>query len=164
MLIRVNRSLSEATKKLTKKFELLECRQQPALMVKQSKVINLSKHSLDDTSFNVLEQGLNFAVAPRRIPHKDIICCIEDSVKILPEEKAEEVRQDCAAILRKAKPPKSNISGEEAGTLRNLCTNKDIMVMKADKGNDTVKMDSEDYHNKMIEHLTPSGSYKKIGK
>ena len=37
------------------------------------------------------------------------------------------------------------------------------MILKADKGNATVILNANDYHTKMIEHLS-SGSYKKMDK
>ena len=39
--------------------------------------------------------------------------------------------------------------------------NKDTIILKADKGNDTIILNANDYHTKMIEHLS-NGSYKKI--
>ena len=81
ILLRVNRSFNEGSKKLSNKFDLLEFRQQPTLMVKKTNVMNLSKFSLYGASLNVLEHDHNFVAAPRKIPHEDIIYCIEDSIK-----------------------------------------------------------------------------------
>ena len=112
----------------------------------------------------ILKKGLNFAVAPRKIPLEEIICAIEDAVTTLPENEANEVRQDCAVILRRATPPKHNINKNEAAALKNMKTNNKIMIMKADKGNATVVMDTHDYLSKMEEHLTKGGSYTKLKK
>jgi hypothetical protein len=68
----------------------------------------------------VLEKGLNFVVSPSSIPVDNLICCIEDNIKTLADEDKEPIRQDCAVILRKSKPPRSNISREERLALRNL--------------------------------------------
>ena len=67
-------------------------------------------------------------------------------------------------ILRKAKPPKSNISKLEFEALKSLNSNPNIVVLKADKGGATVILNKEDYHNKMLDHLLNSGSYKKLDK
>ena len=83
MLLRVNKSFNEGSKKLSNKFDLLEFRQQPALMVRKTDVMNLSKCSLDGASLNVLEHDHNFVVAPRKIPHEDIIYCKEDYIKTM---------------------------------------------------------------------------------
>ena len=47
-------------------------------------------------------------------------------------------------------------------TLRNLRNNEDIIVLKADKGNVAVILDREDYDKKMLDHLSASGSYKRL--
>jgi len=64
--------------------------------------------------------------------------------------------------LRKAKPPKSNLSKEESLALRSLNQNKDIIVLKADKGGAAVILNKVDYRSKMFDHLHNSGSYKKL--
>jgi hypothetical protein len=69
------------------------------------------------------------------------------------------MRQDCSIILRKARPPKSNISKEEHTALKNLKNNENLVIIKADKGGATVLMNHNDYKKKMIEHLSESGSY-----
>jgi hypothetical protein len=66
---------------------------------------------------------------------------LEDSIKYFLEVEAEELRQECVAVLKKDKPPKSNINEDESRALKNLHTNKDIMVMKVYKGNVTIIMD-----------------------
>jgi hypothetical protein len=77
------------------------------------KVVNLSSHELNHSELSVLNKGLNFAISPSSIPVDNLICCIEDSIKTLADEDKDQVRQDCAVILRNSKPPKSNISKEE---------------------------------------------------
>jgi hypothetical protein len=77
------------------------------------KVINLSSHELDKVELSVLEKGLNFVISPTFVPVDNLICCIEDSIKNLTDEDKGHVRQDCAIILRRSKPQKSNISKEK---------------------------------------------------
>jgi hypothetical protein len=122
----------------------------------------LSSHNLKQPELSVLERGLNFAVSPSSIPVDNLICCIEDSIKTLADEDKEPIRQDCAVILRKSKPPRSNISREERQALRNLCNNTNLVILRADKGGAMVIMNQEDYNKKMNEHLSQSGSYRKI--
>ena len=47
--------------------------------------------------------------------------------------------------------------------LKKLKDRKDVMVLKADKGNATVILKTEDYQRKMIEHIE-SGFYREISK
>ena len=67
-------------------------------------------------------------------------------------------------ILRQSKPPKRNINKSEAVAIKNSKNNKEIMIMKADKGNATVVMNTTDYETKMVEHLTTTRCYKKLTK
>ena len=67
-------------------------------------------------------------------------------------------------ILRKGKPQKQNITNNEAETIKNLKNNKELMIMKEDKGNEMVVINSTDYEAKMVEHFTTTRCYKKLSK
>jgi hypothetical protein len=126
------------------------------------KVINLSNYDLKNEEVNILKKGLGFSIAPKTVPIENIICSVEDSIKNLSDEDKNAIRQDCALVLKKAKPPKSNISKMEHEAIKNLRNNENIVILKADKGGATVVMNRIDYNTKMIEHLTTTGSYKKL--
>ena len=66
---------------------------------KEKKVL---KSAIDDTTINILEQGLNFAITPSRIPFDKIIGNIEEAVPELLDDTAELIRQETASILRKS--------------------------------------------------------------
>ncbi|GLJ51823.1 hypothetical protein SUGI_1100970 [Cryptomeria japonica] len=100
-------------------------------------VVNLSPAHIDPLAFNFLKRGLNFALTPRNIPHIDFLIEIENAVRTLPLDVAEEVRQDCAVALRYAKPPKFNIPKAELLAFNNLMHNNDLIISRADKGNAT---------------------------
>lgn len=109
----------------------------------------------------VLKKGFNFAVTPKSIPKEEIICNIESGIQKLPKQQAEEIRQEVATILRKAKPPESNLTTEERLALKELKQDESILVLTADKGNATVVLDTEDYKQKM--HTLLAGpTYKEI--
>ncbi|GLJ24286.1 hypothetical protein SUGI_0463380 [Cryptomeria japonica] len=95
-------------------------------------VVNLSHVVNDPLAFNFLKRGLNFALAPRSIPHVDFLIDIENAA--LPIEVAEEVRQDCIVALQHAKPPKCNIPKDEILAFKNLMSNNDLIISRADKG------------------------------
>lgn len=105
------------------------------------KVINISTYELIKDEIKVLSKGLNFAVAPNRIPNEEIICDIEEGIKYLNDEDKDKVRQECTIILDKAKLPKKNLSSEQLKALKNLRGNDKIVIRKADKGGATVVMD-----------------------
>ena len=128
----------------------------------KKKVINISSYELISDEMEVLSKGLNFAVAPNRIPNEEIICDIEYGIKSLNDEDKDKVRQECAIILNKVKLPKKNLSNEQLKALKNLRCNHKVVTLKANKGGATVVMDKEEYNNKMRDHLHNSGSYEKL--
>lgn len=91
-----------------------------------NKVINLSSFSFPPSTFNILGKGLNFALAPRKILIEDIICDVEFRIRGLPDNIKDTIRQDCAVVFRKEKPPNNNINKDEFNALQSLNQNKDI--------------------------------------
>jgi len=122
-------------------------------------VINLSNKTFDPSVFSFLNKGLNFALAPSKIPTDDIIYNIEYGIKDLPNNVKETIRQDCVVVLRKAKPLKKNLNKVEFLALKSLRDNPDIVVLKADIGGAVVILDKLDYIHKMMDHVSSSGSY-----
>jgi len=92
------------------------------------------------------------------------MCDVEFGIRGLPENINDIITQDCIVVLRKAKPPSSNISRDEFDALKSLNLNKDIVVLKADKGGADFILNKEDYRQKMLDHLCNSGNYKKLAK
>ncbi|XP_045535026.1 uncharacterized protein LOC123721196 [Papilio machaon] len=124
-------------------------------------VINLSNKELSPSAVNILEKGLNFAPSPRRIPYEKVIGGIEEAISRnkLKTTDADILRQDVAVILRKAKLPPKNVTIKELSAIKELRTDPDILVLKADKGNATVVMNVSDYDNKINTLLNDSSTY-----
>ncbi|GJQ87067.1 hypothetical protein Trydic_g6826 [Trypoxylus dichotomus] len=103
------------TKKHVKKFEKLKPKKtntQPEQDICKT-VIDLSTLQLSQEQTKVLAKGLNFAVAPTRIPKEEVITQVECAIRRLPIEEAEEIRHKTCRIIQKAKPPARNITKEE---------------------------------------------------
>ena len=127
-------------------------------------VINLSSHQLTEDQRTVLERGLNFAPTPKHIPTTELITGCELALRDHPNQAAaENARAAIANIIRKAKPPKSNISRTEQVALRELKNNEEIIIARADKGNTTVLLDSNEYETKAKE-LLDAKPFQKLSK
>ncbi|CAH1110035.1 unnamed protein product [Psylliodes chrysocephalus] len=87
-----------------------------------------------------LAKGENFSVTPHTIPTEETISNIEAGIEKPLRDVKEEVCSESARILRKAKPPNSNISGGEKAAIRSLNEDKNIIILPADKGNTTFVM------------------------
>nr|XP_032511410.1 uncharacterized protein LOC116765884 [Danaus plexippus plexippus] len=129
-------------------------------------VVNLSKQTLDKETVEILKKGLNFAPVPSKLPFEDIICNVEECLhkNHVTREESEAIRQDVSYVLRRSKLPRQNISRQESVALKQLRNNEDLTVLRADKGNATVIMDTSDYDNKIIEILSDNSIYKKVNK
>jgi len=126
-------------------------------------VINLSDQKLEDSAISLLKKGLNFAVTPKSIPIEDILAVVEKAVKSLPEETAEEARQETVRILKNSSRPRQNLTRTEKAALKNLKLNTNLTILQADKGNATVILNSTDYKRKiasLLEQLT----YRRLAK
>ena len=102
-----NRRREWATKAQNKKFINLHNEQERKVQnvhEKNSNVINLSTTELNEDSIRVLEYGLNFAITPRSVPTKDLICNIESVIAHLPDDNAEEVRRNAQWSSKKREP------------------------------------------------------------
>lgn len=94
-------------------------------------VINLSDQPLSAEKATVLAKELN--CAPSVIPQQEIITQVECAIRTLPTNEAYKIRHETCQLLRRAKPPTSNISKAEEKALRKIKKNKDVVMLKADK-------------------------------
>lgn len=118
-------------------------------MNKTKWVINMSSRQLTESETSLLSKGLNFAPAPRKIPSQQIINEVESSLYNLDPVKRSEVRNPVVGVLSSAKPPMNNLTRDEMGAVKTLKNNKNIIILRADKGNATVVMNKKEYHDKM---------------
>ena len=101
---------------------------------------------------------------PREPPILEYITAIEKSCSQLQQGKAEELRGEIKAILKKisnSRPYKSNITKEEQQALRKLKKDENRMVLTADKGVSLLVLDKEEYIQK-AQHLLQQSNYKSI--
>ncbi len=132
--------------------------------VKDKWVKNLSSRPLSGTEKDVLARGLNFSVAPTRIPHVELITATESAIRnnnLNPSE-GEELRAKVTASLVNAKLPSSNLNKLEREAIKTLGSDKDIVILPADKGRCTVVLDKSEYHNKVCELLSDSKTYEPL--
>ena len=115
---------------------------------RQDWILNLSSYDLTTPERKVLKQSLNFTPAPSCVPKTDIIANVESGLRYHKDEGAAHQTRPARNILRKAKPPRRNITAEEKDALSKLRQNEKIVIAKADKGNMTVVMDKETYYKK----------------
>ena len=107
-------------------------------------VVNLSSKPLTSAEKSILERGLNFAPAPKNVPVPQMVAGVEQGLMKLGNlDLARDIRTRIVGVLMKAQPPTNNISRNESKAIKELKHDKDIIILKADKGGATVVMDEE---------------------
>ena len=119
-------------------------------------VRNLSRRPLTKAQEKILRHGPNYAIVTKEPPIGEYIAQVERVCQSLTQGEAEELRGEVKSIMKKIKPPKSNISKEEARAMKELKKDQDRIVLTADKGVSMVVMEREDYERKSEELLIQS--------
>ena len=109
-----------------------------------------------------LSLGFNFALCPKHIPVDEIISRMEQIAGMIKAD-GQLLREEVSRCLRKMRPITPTLEKEERKALANLKKDKDVLIMKANKGNATVLMNKVDYERKMTD-LLQSDDYIKIRK
>jgi hypothetical protein len=78
---------------------------------------------------------------------------VEKAVRALPEEAAEEVRQETVRILKAFGNPKDNLLVADMRAVRTLWTNADLTILPAVKGKAAVVLNTSDYNRKTAARL-----------
>ena len=125
-------------------------------------VINLSNKPLTPAQRSVLAKGPNYAVTPRQPPNLEYITAIEAACTKLSQQDAEELRADIKSP-KVLPPPKPNLTKVQNLALRELKSDRDHIILTADKGVAMVIMDRQDYINK-ANHLLNQSTYRSIAK
>ena len=116
--------------------------------IKKKWVVNISDRALNNNEISVLRKGLNFAITPKQIPTKEILASVESAISNLQRDQQDEVRNEVFCTLRQAKPPtEQNLTQDEKEALKDLSSDDEILVIKADKGSCTVVMNKVDYQD-----------------
>ena len=98
-----------------------------------------------------------FSVTSKTLPNKDIIATVKDAVKDLEKEEADTICAKVSLTLQNSKPPKDNLSNDERKALKELQSDKSIIILPVDKGRSTVIL-NRDFINNKLYYLKPTDS------
>ena len=124
-------------------------------------MVTLSKSPLIPAQESFLSKGPNFALAPTNSPNVEVVSTVELACQGLSEQDTQELRAEINYLLKRAKPPRYNITKEEKKALKELREDQDRMVLTVDKGVAMVVMDRKEYMDK-VEDLLTQLAYKTI--
>ena len=148
------KTFEKTKKQLKEKFEKLNVnpnkrRPDPTRPpIIKNPVLQLQKDNpLPPEAIALLSLGPKFAVTPKEIPKMEVMCEVEKCCLTLErqgkKEQAQEIRHNTADLLKKAKKPKSNLTGEQKKGLAYLKKNRDLSVTPFDKGQGFVTIEKE---------------------
>ena len=117
---------------------------QSTLPVNDGWVKNLSERGLTDAERGVLIKGLNFNI--RDAPKRQYLASLENALRSngIPYATQQEIRQAIIPNITR-KETFNALSKQETEALEGLKSNKDIIILPADKGRMTVVLDKPVY-------------------
>lgn len=139
-------------------------------------ITNLSSYRLNDTEKSILVLGLNFAITPSKIKASNFAVPIETlarKLKTLPLWRNSgiswtavnaKLRELAFTSTHSYRPKNFNLSKKQFAALTKLRRNKNIIILKPDKGNGVVVMDRTDYISKMMDILHDTNKFQHLPK
>ena len=140
-------------------------------------ISNFSSYNLNETEKSALTRGLKFSIPPKKIKKGDYLCQFEKLYREIDNEKLyDKAPFDKTTFQTKLKDiamssfyayntkdfKRSNLPKEEMDALRNLQSNKDILILKPDKGSGIILLDHNDYISKMNDILKDATKFKEV--
>lgn len=113
---------------------------------------------------SVLSKGLNFAIAPRKVPKRDIIVEVEKLRHIQNATGVNLSRSRIVNVLANAKSTRTNLTTGERTALNDLKSDNSIVILSADKGKGTVLLDRKEYEEKMYNILNDPSHFMKLNR
>ena len=132
-------------------------------------VNNLSSVNLTSEELELLKYGMDYAIPPSRISKTDIFTQFEMihrliSKDITDNEKKSELRTVMSHLAvsyyNSYSPSKSSL--KKHGIIKKLRGNKNIVIVKPDKGNGIVILDRGVYNNRIYEIINDGTKFKKL--
>lgn len=128
-------------------------------------MINESSEHFDEGELNLLNKGLKFTPKPVKLKTIETIVDIESMLKFKLPSIQNDIRKTSFDVIQRSKRKckKSNESAKkQLETIKKL-KEKDVVYVKADKGNQVVILDKSDYEERVNQLIDECG-YKKIKK
>ena len=134
-------------------------------------VTNLSNTRLSPDELDLLKNGLDFAIPPATINKTDIFTQFEKIHRLLTSDikneeygKKAELRTEMSHLAinyyNSYKPRRADL--KKHGILKRLRKNKDIVIVKPDKGNGVIILDRTIYDGKLYEIIQDTSKFKKL--
>ena len=132
-------------------------------------VTNLSQCNMPDDEMELLKNGLDFAIEPRVTNKTDVFTSFQKLNRLLTKEiKDEEVNPDLKTEMSHlarnyySTYKLSRVSLTKHGIMKMLPRNKDIIIVKPDKGNGLIILDRVMYNNSLSALICDVSKFRKL--
>jgi hypothetical protein len=137
-------------------------------------IYNYSDRILTDVETEVLSHGLKFGLPPNKLNYARFFLPFEELYEQLKDNKIYSDNNDGLNIIRsnlkamafKAfysfNPFRNSLNSDFIQVLKSLSGDKNLIVLKPDKGNGVVLMNRKDYHVKMMSMLNDGSKFQRI--
>ena len=132
-------------------------------------VTNLSSQQLKPEELNILKNGLTFSIKPPRLNCSDILTTFEQihhamKGKLKKQEDHAHLKIELAHIAQSYvssyRPTKSDL--KKYNILKNIRSNKDIIILRPDKGNGVVILDRKSYIESCYNIINDNSKFKSL--
>ena len=123
-------------------------------------VVNKSKQTFTTEEMDLLNHGLKYKPAPAVVPIEEIVVNIESAIQYLPFKEKSSIRFQCEKLLNDTKPL-NNKKAKKEREIIDLLKKKECIFTRADKSNEVVIMEKNDYEEAM-KKLISEGPYVEI--
>ena len=166
----VERKVDNFIKTHEKKLKALTRNSSVPFMHKDT-VVNISSYKLSDDELDILKFGLTYryAIKPPQISKSHVFTTFEllhQDLKrhLVDKSKANEVKSQiqhlATTYVNSYKPTPNDL--KKLKILKKLKQNKDIIILRPDKGNRVVVLDKVVYNNTISDLLSDSSKFKKL--
>ena len=118
-------------------------------------IFNFSSYNLNDHEKLVLCKGLNFAIPPKAIEYSEFLLPFEMLFREITSLNIGDFNKECvksrlrnnvySSFKQASRMSDKDLSREEVKALNNLAKNKNLVIQKADKGNNIIILNRSDY-------------------
>ena len=128
---------------------------------------SLCTRNLTQEELSVLQKGLNFVPVPRKIPFQDLVANFEQTARQISFKNGEEMGDSFRAVMDRElgmdkRRPIPNLSEGQWRAVQSLSQDPSLTILKADKGNRVVVMDSIVYAEKSMALLQDPTTYERV--
>ena len=132
-------------------------------------VVNISSYNLSEEELDILKFGLTFSIKPPHLRESQVFTTFEllhQDLKrhLVDKNKANEVRSEiqhlATTYVNSFKPSLKDL--KKLKKLKRLKKNKDIIILRPDKGNGVVVLDTSAYNNAISDLLSDDTKFKKL--